>query len=260
VLGGDLGDEPPSVEPGGPGGFGMLRVADGGRATVGEQLLLWNEARIDLAGGALDVGSPASSAAPGVLRVHPAGSVGGDGTVVGGADVEGVLSPGDDKGGSGVSALLQDLGYVFDSERLLRIEGDLALSPGAELQIDLAGPDDSGRGVGYDAVEATGAVVLGGVLSVDVAPAVLASLTAGDTFTVLVGACGVSGRFDNAPSGVAFPLVGGAGWMRAHYGPGSPYDPNSVVVTSYSTVPEPAQPLLLAVAASALGLRRRSRR
>jgi hypothetical protein len=173
--------------------------------------------------------------------------------------VEGILAPGDTKGGSGVSAFLQELGYVFDSERLLRIEGDLAFFSGAELRIDLAGDAASLAGVGYDAIEATGAVDLGGTLAIEVAPQVLAGLTAIEEFTILFGSSCVSGAFENAPSGAAFPLPGGLGWMRAYYGPGSPYDPNSVVLTSYNPVPEPAQPLLLAVAAGALGIRRRIR-
>jgi hypothetical protein len=260
VLGGDLGDEPPSVEPGGPGGLGTLLVAEGAHATVGEQLLLWNEARVELAKGGLDVGSLASTALPGVLRVHVAGSLGGTGTVVGSTQVEGVLAPGDDKGGSGVSAFLQELGYVFDSERLLRIEGDVFLVNSAELRIDLAGDDESGAGVGYDAIEATGVVDVGGVLAVEVAPDVLGTLDSADTFEILFGAASVSGAFENAPSGAAFPLPGGEGWFRAFYGPSTPYDPGSIVLTDFSLVPEPSQPILLGVAGLAIGLAGRSRR
>ena len=260
VLGGDLGDEAPSVEPGGPGGFGSLHVASGARATVGEQLLLWNEAQVELAGGALDVGSLASSAAPGEVRVHSGGSLGGTGTVIGAASIEGSLDPGAAGGGSGLSALLLELGDVSDAERLLRVEGDLAFAPGAELRIDLAGDAASPPGIGYDAVEATGVVDLGGVLAVEVAPEVLAGLSAIDTFTILFGSSCVNGAFENAPSGRAFPIGGDLGWLRAFYGPDSPYDPGSVVLTDFSTVPEPAQELLVGVGALALGLRGRVRR
>jgi T5SS/PEP-CTERM-associated repeat protein len=251
ALGGDAGA---------PAGFGSLHVAGGARVWAGRRLLLWNGARVELAGGSVDVG-PAPLAAADEVRVLRGRMLGGSGTIAGSLRLAGVLDPGGAGGAAGVHAALEDLGYVVGPARRLAVEGDLAAEEGARIEIDVAG---EGAGEGYDAVGVGGRVALGGSLTLRVPEAQVDQIAPGDVFKVLEADGGLAGAFANVASGGRVPLSGRPGSFQVFYGPAAgsapnPYDPDSVVLTDFLPVPEPARPLLVAVGLAVLGSLRAGR-
>jgi T5SS/PEP-CTERM-associated repeat protein len=262
VLGGDLGAPRSPLAAVGPGGFGSLRVAGGARVWVGQRLLLWNGAQVELAGGSVDVGPAPGVAAEDQVRVLRGRLLGGSGAIGGSVRLAGVLDPGGPAGAPGINEALVALGYAVGPARRLDVAGDLAVEDAARVEIDVAG---GGAGEGYDAVVVAGAVALAGSLTLRVADDQVDGIAASDVFTVLEAGGGLSGAFANVASGGRVPLSGRPGSFQVFYGPGSgavpnPYDPDSVVLTDFLPVPEPGQALLVAVGWGVLAAPRRRRR
>jgi hypothetical protein len=118
----------------------------------------------------------------------------------------------------------------------LSVDGVLTLSEFSELEIEILDSSD------FDIVDVTGTVMLDGFLSVQL-PAGPGSIQFGDTFTVMTTS-GISGSFDNVMNGGI--LFAGGNPFRVHYGTGSAFDPDHVVIAN--AVPEPGSAALFLTA------------
>jgi hypothetical protein len=158
----------------------------------------------------------------------PDGTIGGSGTIdLNGATLvgDGTISPGNSAG-------------------TLTIDGNVPFSSSSELLIEIF---DDTLATGYDVLDVSGIVDLGGTLRVRLLPG--SDVHIGDTFNILT-ATDINGNFDN----LIFPTYGG----------GLPaFSLNRTdqvaTLTALTDIPEPATLTLLALGAVAL-LRRRNKR
>jgi hypothetical protein len=108
------------------------------------------------------------------------------------------------------------------------IAGDLTCTATAVSRFELEG---FVRGVDYDAVDVSGAVVLAGSLDLPVLPNVAGTLGPGDGFTLLVAGGGLSGTFSNVANGDRLFYPNGDSFVT-HYGPGAP-QPNALIADGF---------------------------
>jgi hypothetical protein len=136
-----------------------------------------------------------------------AGALVGSGTILGQVNNLGAtVSPGLSAG------LLQVTGY--------------SQAPTGFLRIEITGTSPSQ----FDRLETSAGATLGGTLDVSLLGFKPAPT---DTFAVLTAAGGLSGAFANAASGQRVFTSDGHGSFLVHYGPGSPFDPNQVVLSQF---------------------------
>jgi T5SS/PEP-CTERM-associated repeat protein len=110
------------------------------------------------------------------------------------------------------------------------ITGNYAHQAGATLDIEIGG---SAPILDYDQVSVSGIVTLGGELRLSLIDGFVP--TAGDTFVVLDALGGISGLFSNVINGTRLDTADGNGSFLVHYGPGSLFDPDSVILSGYMT-------------------------
>jgi|GEM_PF-5315713 len=166
-----------------------------------------------------------------------AGSLEGRGTVVAQVSASGVIDPTTGTGG-------------------LVINGDLTIGTNAELRFSLAGPTPATE---YDFLSEAGTVplVLDGTLKVQFANSFQNTITGAQTFTILTSNQPLTGAFDNAASGVRLGTADGLGSFLVSYGVGSPFSPQSVVLSDFIPVPEPSAFACVVLGLGALSWRRR---
>jgi T5SS/PEP-CTERM-associated repeat protein len=108
------------------------------------------------------------------------------------------------------------------------IVGNYTQQAGATLQIEIGGPFAGGT---YDLVSITGNANLGGELELAMLNGFVPS---GSTmFTVLNAAGGIAGAFSNVANGQRLATIDGSGSFLVHYGPGSSFSPNQIVLNSF---------------------------
>ena len=147
------------------------------------------------------------------------------------------------------------------SPGLLTIQGNLSATSG-DFAFELGG---TGRGTDFDALDLTGTLDLveGGanLLSLTFIDGFETEVSSTDTFN-LITAGGLSGVFTHIANGARLFDSDGRGSFVVNYGPTSPFGSNSVVLSNYVAVPEPANATtfgaLAAVAMVGLHRRRRS--
>lgn len=145
----------------------------------------------------------------GVVTVAAAGTLGGSGIVSGNVTVAGTLAPGSSPG-------------------RLTLAAGLTLASTATLAIEVNG---TAQAVDHDHLVVNSAVVLDGSLSVSISTSYTPA--AGSVYTVMT-ANALSGSFLNATNGAQ--LVVGVNTVTVHYGIGSLYNANEVVLTSVVSV------------------------
>ena len=143
-----------------------------------------------------------------------AGTLEGNGSIVANVAIAGVLDP---KAGGAAG---------------LAINGDLSLTPTAELRIALGG---TAAGTQYDRVSETGTapLTLDGTLKIEFTGGFLSTVTAADTFTVLTSNADLDGAFDNVAAGARLTTADGFASFVVSYGPGSAHGADSVVISDF---------------------------
>ncbi|MFL6583449.1 MAG: hypothetical protein ACJ8KU_02900 [Chthoniobacterales bacterium] len=160
------------------------------------------------------------------------GRVTGGGRLVGATTNNGVIAPGN------------SLITTFD--------GDLMLGSASVLRFNVAG---SGRGVGaggrftlpgygYDGIDCTAKVTIGGKLQVNLSTATQngSRFTPGpsDTFVLLQAQSPLVGSLQNVGSGQRLNTVDGGGSFQVNFGSRSNFDPNAVVLSAFQPNTNPA--------------------
>ena len=117
-------------------------------------------------------------------------------------------------------------------------------------------------GTEHDRIDVVGDLLLGGNLRVEFASGFENDVAPADWFAVIAASGQLTGAFSNVAPGTRLGTADGLGSFRVDYGPGSPRDPLTVVLSDYQPVPEPSSLLLLAagVLAAAFAAGRVSRR
>ena len=140
----------------------------------------------------------------------------------------------------------------------LAITGDLSLGANAEFRFAIGG---AAQGTQYDFLSEAGTVALTlvGPLKLTFASGFQNSITAADTFTILVSNQGLAGAFDNIASGARLATTDGFGSFVVNYGAGSPSGAQNVVLNNFLPVPEPGALLLALAGGATLPLLRRRR-
>lgn len=132
----------------------------------------------------------------------------------------------------------------------LRITGNLDMGDASELSIELAAPGNA------DFLDARSTVELDGVLSLSFLAGFTDVVGPGDIFTILDADGGLSGEFANVVPGGRLATAGGS--FLVNYGLTSAFDPDSVVLSEFSVVPEPGTLLLGLVATLTVWSRKRA--
>jgi T5SS/PEP-CTERM-associated repeat protein len=191
-------------------GRGTLRIQTGGTVTVAQDILLWDDDLLSLEGGTLSASEISFNGfggfqwTSGTLRVgvyhRPLTTPSG-----------GVLAPGNSAGST----------FIL---------GNYAQVAGARLEIEIGG---TAQAFQYDVVSVTGNVALGGNLQLEMLDGFIP--TAANRFTILDATGSITGTFANVASGQRLSTSDGLGSFIVNYGPGSPFSPNNIVLSSFLT-------------------------
>lgn len=215
-------------------------VTNAGYIAVGDRLFLPAGGTFEQTGGELFIRGRFTSLAAeldtqgGSILVN-GGRVTGGGILIGATTNNGVIAPGIDA--------------VAD---VMTFNGDLTLGSASVLRFDLAGTA-RGPGVGshlggpvygYDTIDGTAKVTIGGKLQVNLSTATQSGsrFTPGpdDTFVLLKAPAPPVGSFQNVASGQRLATVDGGGSFQVNYGAGTAFDPNSVVLSGFQANTNPA--------------------
>ena len=194
----------------GNSGTGTLNIEPGGTVSVAQDVALLPGGTLNLDGGTLDTasvsfqGGGAFNFLGGTLHV---GIFNGNLTNVGGA-----LAPGHSAGST-------------------TIIGNYTQQAGAKLELEIGGTSAGGT---HDLVGITGNAILGGQLQLAMLGGFVPS--ASDSFTVLNAAGGIFGVFTNVTTGQRLTTMDGNGSFFVHYGPGSAFNQNQIVLSAFEAV------------------------
>ncbi|MBE2286700.1 MAG: PEP-CTERM sorting domain-containing protein, partial [Prosthecobacter sp.] len=136
------------------------------------------------------------------------------------------------------------------SAGVLTIDGDLTLSSGSTLAMEIGG---LGQGSAYDFLDVNGTLTLAGMLDLSLINAFDSLVQPNDVFTLATADSPILGAFSNVASGDRIwttPDISFNVW----YGLGSIFDPNSLVITG---APEPSRTVLLMTSLLGALMRRR---
>jgi hypothetical protein len=215
---------------------GHVRVAPGTRVVA-------DKVNIEIIDGDLSVGRDATIALlNAVVRLFD-GRLGGNGAI--GGDLE----AGGQRRGTAAAR-------VAPGEPLgkFTVGGNVTLGNNAEVFIELGGRTQETQ---YDLLDVAGTAALDGDLLVDLVNGFGSQILQTDVFTVLTADAPLTGAFDNVASGGRVTGVDGVSTFRVNYGPGSPFDPNAVVLSDFVAIPEPGTGAAVCVGAAFLTARRR---
>ena len=134
----------------------------------------------------------------------------------------------------------------------LTLEGDLTLSAGSTLDLEIGGLT---QGTLYDYLDVNGTLTLAGLLNLSFLNDFQNSLGMGSLFTLASSDAAVLGSFSNVANGGFLTDMASLHTFSVHYGAGSLYNPNDVVL--YAVTPEPGRALLLMLGLLGLTLRRK---
>lgn len=189
------------------GGTGTLAIQQGGTVNAAQDTVLVPGGTLRLEGGTLDAhtisfqGGGEFDWTSGTLHV-----VTFNGNIV---NQGGTLAPGHSAGST-------------------TITGTYTQQAGASLAIDIGGTTPAS---GYDQVNVAGSAILGGELQLAMLNGFLPG--AGDTFTIL-NSMGLNvGVFSNIATGQRLATTDGLGSFLVHYGPGSAFNQNQVILTAF---------------------------
>ena len=168
------------------------------------------------------------------------GTLEGSGSINGSTSIDGVLSIGDQFSG-GTITIDGDLIFLDQSRFAVNIDG---LSHGDELD-------------GYDTLNVTGAVSLDGTLDVSLSQDLADEMLESSDFVIGSFDGPVTGEFANVVNGGLITTADGRGMFEVHYGFDSAFGSDRVVLTNFSSVPEPQCILVLTVASLVTSFRRR---
>lgn len=129
----------------------------------------------------------------------------------------------------------------------------VTLQSTAEIAIEIGGTI---AGTTHDLLAITSTLALDGELSLSLFGGFLPSFT--DTFEVITTRDGLTGAFANVANGGTLFTEDGLASFTVHYGAGSLFDPNNVVLTNFIGIPEPATGVLLLLSTLTLFTRRRN--
>ena len=135
---------------------------------------------------------------------------------------------------------------------MLTIDGSLTLSAGNTLAMEIGGVT---QGTLYDYIDVNGTLTLAGLLDLDFTNDFQHMLAEGTLFTLLNSNSSVLGSFSNVANGGLLMDSAGLHTFSVHYGAGSLYNPNDVVLFAVS--PEPGRAMLLLLGCLAVVSRRR---
>jgi T5SS/PEP-CTERM-associated repeat protein len=190
------------------GGEGALSIFPGGTVNVAQDIVLFPDGLLRLAGGTLATASVSFEGGgvfdwdAGTLQVETF-----DGNLL---NEGGTLAPGASAGGT-------------------TIVGDYTVQPGsgAILQIEIGG---TATATEFDFVNVTGNAMLAGELQLSLINGFLPSPT--DEFIVF-NAASLLGFLTNAGNGGRLDTVDGLGSFQVNYGPTSGFNPNQIVLTDF---------------------------
>jgi fibronectin-binding autotransporter adhesin len=134
----------------------------------------------------------------------------------------------------------------------LTIEGNLTLSAGSTLDMEIGGLT---QGTLYDYLDVNGTLTLAGLLNLSFLNDFQNSLGMGSLFTLATSDAAVLGSFSNVANGGFLTDMASLHTFSVHYGAGSLYNPNNVVL--YAVTPEPGRAVLLMLGLLGLTLRRK---
>lgn len=188
------------------------------------------------------------------------GSMTNDGLVTGGTlseitivDPTGLTNNGTLAGSLTVAANVTNNGTVSpgQSPGIISVMGEFEQTPDGFLEMEIGDGE-------LDQLHVTGTITLAGLLNVSLldnfAPGPL------DFFPIIHTDTQILGEFLNLPSSARVDTTDGRGSFQIFYGPASPFDPNSVVLTDFIPVPEPTSLSLLILGAALMHQPRRSTR
>ena len=136
----------------------------------------------------------------------------------------------------------------------LTIQADVTMGDNAELFVELSGRTQATQ---YDLLDVIGTAALDGDLLIDLIDGFEFGINASDVFTVMTADAPLAGAFDNVANGGRVTGVDGFATFQVNYGAGSPFDPNSVVLSNVAFIPEPGAGWVACIAATLLKRRRR---
>jgi len=139
------------------------------------------------------------------------------------------------------------------SPGVLTIDGDLTLSTGSALSMEI---DGLTQGTLYDYLDVNGIATLAGILELDLDNIFDDTLVGTEIFTLLTANSAILGSFSNVASGSRL-TVGNQGSFAIHYGAGSAFGSSNVVATDFIVVPEPSRAILLMLGLASTLLRRK---
>jgi hypothetical protein len=202
---------------------GTLRVSLGGTLTV-TSIYTQTGGVTQLDGGVLASSSPFSL---------QAGLLAGSGTVNGSISSSGAIAPGSSPGA-------------------LTVNGSLSLLANSELRMEIGGLF---QGTQYDYVDVNGSVSLGGQLVLSFLNGFQSMVSDSNIFTLLTADAPLTGAFSDVANGARLATADGLGSFVVHYGAGSAYGANNLVLTN--AIPEPSIFVMLLVGVAVLPLVRR---
>jgi len=157
------------------------------------------------------------------------GRVTGGGTLAGTTSSNAVISPGNN-----------------DRTPLMTFAGNLTLRSSSILRFDIAGTargpgvpsrPTSPQAYGYDAIDGTGSVAIDGQLQVALSSATQSggrfTPASSDTFILLKAQAPIAGSFKNIANGGRLTTTDGGGSFLVNYGPNTPFDPTTVVLSDF---------------------------
>jgi hypothetical protein len=107
---------------------------------------------------------------------------------------------------------------------------DLTMQSGGSLEIELGGTNP---GLSFDVVNVGDGFQAGGILKLSFIDGFESLITGGDVFTIVNGNAAITGTFSNALNNQRILTTDLLGSFVVHYGSGSSYAPDDVVLTNY---------------------------
>jgi hypothetical protein len=136
----------------------------------------------------------------------------------------------------------------------ITINGSTVLGGSNTLAMEIGG---LASGIDYDVLDVNGILTLGGLLNLTFISGFETALGTNDLFTLVTSNSAVLGSFSNVANGGFLTDTGGFHTFSVHYGAGSIYNPNDVVLSAVT--PEPGRALLIWIGLAGVLMRRKRR-
>jgi len=156
------------------------------------------------------------------------GLLAGDGSINGDVRLNGTI-----RAGYSVGQIGDNLAEVAGEIDITNLDMDQA----AISEFEIGG---LASGTEFDFLDVSNNLELDGELSLSLINGFESLIQGTDTFTIMDSVM-LTGGFDNVANGESLLVEDGSGFFQVNYGAGSAYSQNSVVLSNFSAVPEPAQ-------------------